>query len=191
MFTKILVANRGEIAVRVIRACQERGVKAVAIYSDADRSALHVRFAEEAYRIGPPPARESYLNIPAIIEVAKRSGAEAVHPGYGFLSENEEFAQAVLDAGLAWVGPAPSAIYAMGDKVMARRRMIEAGVPVGPGSDSAPGCDACAGLSDAEAMRAAEEIGFPVLVKASAGGGPIRYASSAKRTWSAERSASE
>jgi acetyl-CoA carboxylase, biotin carboxylase subunit len=171
MFKKILVANRGEIAVRVIRACQERGVKAVAVYSDADRSALHVRFAGEAYRIGPPPARESYLNIPAIIDVAKRSGAEAVHPGYGFLSENGEFAQAVMDAGLAWVGPAPSAIYAMGDKVMARRRMIEAGVPVVPGSDSVEGCDACMGLSDAQAVRAAEDIGYPVVVKASAGGG--------------------
>jgi acetyl-CoA carboxylase, biotin carboxylase subunit len=171
MFRKILIANRGEIAVRIIRACQERGVKAVAVYSDADRSALHVRFAEEAYRIGPPPARESYLNIPAIVEVAQRSGAEAVHPGYGFLSENEAFAQAVMDAGLAWVGPSPSAIYAMGDKVMARRRMIEAGVPVVPGSDSVEGCDACMGLSDAEAVRAADDIGYPVVVKASAGGG--------------------
>ncbi len=171
MFNKILVANRGEIAVRVIRACQERGVKAVAVYSDADRAALHVRFAEEAYRLGPPAARESYLNIPRIIEVAKQSGAEAIHPGYGFLSENEEFAQAVMDAGIAWVGPSPSAIYAMGDKVMARRRMIEAGVPVVPGSDSVEGCDACAGLSDADAVRAADEIGYPIVVKASAGGG--------------------
>lgn len=171
MFTKILIANRGEIAVRVIRACQERGVKTVAVYSDADRNALHVRFAEQAYRIGPPPARESYLNIVRIIEVAQESGAEAIHPGYGFLSENEEFAQAVMDAGIAWVGPLPAAIHAMGDKVMARRRMIEAGVPVVPGSDSTEGCDACAGLSDAEAISAARGIGYPVLVKASAGGG--------------------
>ncbi len=171
MFNKVLIANRGEIAIRVIRACQERGVRTVAVYSDADRSALHVRYADEAHRIGPPPARESYLNIPAILEVARRSGAEAIHPGYGFLSENEEFAQAVLDAGIAWVGPSPSAIYAMGDKVMARRAMIAAGVPVVPGSDSAAGCDACAGLSDADAVRAASEIGYPVVVKASAGGG--------------------
>ena len=171
MFNKILVANRGEIAVRVIRACQERGVKAVAVYSDADRAALHVRFADEAYRIGPPPARDSYLKIPAIIEVAKRSGAEAIHPGYGFLSENEEFAQAVMDAGIAWVGPSPSAIHAMGDKVMARRRMIEAGVPVVPGSDSGEGCEPCAGLTDADAIRAAKAIGYPIVVKAAAGGG--------------------
>lgn len=171
MFNKVLIANRGEIAVRVIRACQERGVRTVAVFSDADRAALHVRYADEAYRIGPPPARESYLNIPAIIEAAHRSGAEAIHPGYGFLSENEVFAQAVLDAGIAWVGPSPSAIYAMGDKVRARRTMIAAGVPVVPGSDSVAGCDACAGLSDADAIRAADAIGYPVVVKASAGGG--------------------
>src|SRR5512135_989851 len=163
MFTKILVANRGEIAVRVSRACQERGVKAVAVYSDADRSALHVRFAEEAYRIGPPPARESYLNISAIIEAARLSGADAVHPGYGFLSENEAFAQAVIDAGLVWIGPPPQAIKAMGDKVTARRTMTAAGVPVVPGTDS--------GLSDQGAIEAARTIGYPVLVKASAGGG--------------------
>ncbi len=171
MFKRVLVANRGEIAVRIIRACQERGVEAVAVFSDADRAALHVRFADAAYRIGPPPARESYLNIPAIIDAARRSGAEAVHPGYGFLSENEEFAQAVTDAGLAWVGPPPAAIHAMGDKVQARRTMIAAGVPVVPGSDCAPGCDVCEGLSDAEAIRAAGEIGYPIVVKASAGGG--------------------
>ena len=171
MFNKVLIANRGEIAVRVIRACQERGVRTVAVYSDADRTALHVRYADEAYRIGPPPARESYLHIPAIIEVARRSGSEAIHPGYGFLSENEAFAQAVLDAGIAWVGPSPSAIYAMGDKVMARRAMIAAGVPVVPGSDSTLGCDTCTGLTDADARRAADEIGYPVMVKASAGGG--------------------
>ncbi len=163
MFKKVLVANRGEIAVRVIRACQERGLRTVAIFSDADRTALHVRYADEAYRVGPPPARESYLNIPAIIEVGKISGAEAVHPGYGFLSENADFAQAVLDAALIWVGPPPGAIRAMGDKVAARRTMIAAGVPVVPGTDI--------GLSDAEAEQAAEAIGYPVVVKASAGGG--------------------
>jgi len=171
MFRKVLIANRGEIAVRVIRACQERGQRTVAVYSDADRAALHVRYADQAYRIGPPPARESYLNIPAVIEAALASGAEAVHPGYGFLSENEEFAAAVQDVGLAWVGPPPAAIRAMGDKVQARRTMIAAGVPVVPGSDSAPGCDPCAGLSDAEALAAAKDLGYPVLVKAAAGGG--------------------
>ena len=143
----------------------------MAVYSDADRAALHVRFADEAYRIGPPATRESYLNIPALIEAALRSGAEAVHPGYGFLSENEEFAQAIADAGITWVGPPPAAIRAMGDKIKARRTMIEAGVPVAPGSDTVLGRDAGTGLSDAEALLAAEEIGYPVLVKASAGGG--------------------
>ena len=170
MFKKVLIANRGEIAVRVIRACQERGLTTVAVFSDADRAALHVRYADEAYRIGPPPARESYLNAAAIIAAAHRSGAEAIHPGYGFLSESEGFAQAVLDAGLAWVGPSPAAIRAMGDKMAARRSMMAAGVPVVPGSDG-EGCDACAVLSDAEMARAAERIGYPVLVKASAGGG--------------------
>ena len=143
MFKKVLVANRGEIAVRILRACEERGLRTVAVYSDADRTALHVRYADEAYRIGPPPARESYLNIPAIIAAAQASGADAVHPGYGFLSENAEFAQAVLDAGLAWVGPPPAAIRAMGDKVTARRTMIAAGVPVVPGTET--------GLTDDEA----------------------------------------
>ena len=170
MFKKVLIANRGEIAVRVIRACQERGLETIAVYSDADRAALHVRYADKAYRIGPPPARESYLNIPAIIAAAHASGAEAIHPGYGFLSENEAFAQAVLDAGIAWVGPSPAAILAMGDKVAARRTMMAAGVPVVPGSDG-EGCDPCAALTDAEVIRAAERIGYPVLVKASAGGG--------------------
>ncbi len=163
MFHKVLVANRGEIAVRILRACEERGQNTVAVYSDADRTALHVRYADEAYRIGPPPARESYLNVPAIIAAAQASGAEAIHPGYGFLAENEAFAQAVLDAGLVWVGPPPQAIAAMGDKVAARRMMIAAGVPVVPGTD--------AGLSDDEALAAAGAIGYPVVVKASAGGG--------------------
>jgi acetyl-CoA carboxylase biotin carboxylase subunit len=163
MFNKILIANRGEIAVRVIRACQERGLRTVAIYSDADRAALHVRYADEAYRIGPPPARESYLNIPAIVAVARQSGAEAVHPGYGFLAENELFAEAVIAAGLTWIGPTPDAIRAMGDKVSARQRMIAADVPVVPGTEC--------GLGDAEAVAAAAQIGYPVLIKASAGGG--------------------
>jgi acetyl-CoA carboxylase biotin carboxylase subunit len=163
MFSKILVANRGEIAVRILRACGERGLRTAAVYSDADRSALHVRYADEAYPIGPSPARESYLNIPAIIAAAIAAGADAIHPGYGFLAESEHFAEAVLAAGLAWIGPPPAAIRTMGDKVAARRAMIAAGVPVVPGLDT--------GVSDAEAVHAAEEIGYPVLVKAAAGGG--------------------
>lgn len=181
MFDKVLIANRGEIAVRVIHACEERGVRTVAVYSDADRSALHVRYADEAYRIGPSPARESYLDVPAILGAARRASAEAIHPGYGFLSEKAAFAQAVADAGLAWVGPPPAAIRAMGDKVAARRTMLAAGVPVVPGSDTVAGTHAgmyaagmhaaVSGVSDAEAIRAAKVLGFPVLVKAAAGGG--------------------
>jgi acetyl-CoA carboxylase biotin carboxylase subunit len=163
MFKKVLVANRGEIAVRILRACEERGLQTVTVYSDADRTALHVRYADYAYRIGPPPARESYLDILAIITAARASSAEAVHPGYGFLAENADFAEAVIAAGLAWVGPPPHAIRALGDKVAARRMMVAAGVPVVPGT--------AVGLSDAEAVAAAEELGYPVVVKASAGGG--------------------
>jgi acetyl-CoA carboxylase biotin carboxylase subunit len=163
MFKKVLVANRGEIAVRIFRACGERGLCTVAVYSDADRPALHVRYADEAYRIGPAPARESYLNVDAIIEAAKAAEADAIHPGYGFLSENADFAQAVIDAGLIWIGPPPDAIRAMGDKVRARQAMIAAGVPVVPGTEI--------GISDHEAMLAANGLGFPVLIKASAGGG--------------------
>lgn len=170
MFKSVLVANRGEIAVRILRACEDRGLRTVAIYSDADRAALHVRYADEAYRVGPPSPRESYLNIPAIIAAAKQSGAEAVHPGYGFLSENAEFARAVLDAGLAWVGPSPDAIAAMGDKIAARRTMVSAGVSVVPGSDTGSFRDV-AYPSDSQLLAAAEEIGYPVLVKAAAGGG--------------------
>ncbi|MCX7670236.1 MAG: acetyl-CoA carboxylase biotin carboxylase subunit [Anaerolineae bacterium] len=163
MFSKILVANRGEIAVRILRACGERGLRTAAVYSDADRTALHVRYADEAYRIGPAPARESYLNIPAIIAAATAAGADAVHPGYGFLAENDRFAEAVQAAGLAWIGPSPAAIRLMGDKLAARRTMIAAGVPVVPGTE--------VGLTDAEAVAAAKDLGYPVLVKAAAGGG--------------------
>jgi acetyl-CoA carboxylase biotin carboxylase subunit len=170
MFRKVLVANRGEIAVRILRACDERGLLTVAVYSDADRTALHVRYADQAYRVGPPPPRESYLNIPAIITAAAQSGAEAVHPGYGFLSENADFAQAVLDAGLAWVGPSPDAIRAMGNKVAARRMMIAAGVPVVPGSDTMLG-NAGHHITDGQAATVAAELGYPVMVKAAAGGG--------------------
>jgi acetyl-CoA carboxylase biotin carboxylase subunit len=163
MFKKVLVANRGEIAVRILRACEERGLRTVAVFSDVDRTALHVRYADEAYPIGPAPARESYLNIGRIIDVARRSGADAIHPGYGFLAENPEFAQACLEAGIAFIGPSPAAIAAMGDKVEARRRMQAAGVPVIPGTE--------AGLRDEELVAAATAIGYPLLVKAAAGGG--------------------
>ena len=170
MFKKVLVANRGEIAVRVLRACEERGLATVAIFSDADRTALHVRFADQAYRIGPPAPRESYLNIATIIAVAEKSGADAIHPGYGFLSENADFAQAVLDAGLAWVGPPPDAMRAMGHKMTARKAMVAAGIPVVPGSDTL-GHDPQEALSEDDALALAAEIGYPVLVKAAAGGG--------------------
>ncbi len=162
-FRKLLIANRGEIAVRVIRACHEMGIRTVAVYSEADRDALHVRFAHEAYLIGPPPSSESYLRIDKILDVAKRSGAEAIHPGYGFLSENDEFSRACRDAGVVFVGPPPEAMEAMGDKVRSRELMMKAGVAVVPGSPP---------LTDAgEAVAYAEKIGYPVLLKASAGGG--------------------
>jgi acetyl-CoA carboxylase biotin carboxylase subunit len=163
VFKKLLVANRGEIALRVIRACREIGVSPVAVYSDVDRNALHVRYADEAHLLGPAPPRDSYLNIEKIIEVARRSGAEALHPGYGFLAENADFAEACQKAGIVWVGPPPEVIRRMGDKVAARRMVGEAGVPV------VPGTDAMANL--AQAAAAAVDIGFPVLIKAVAGGG--------------------
>ncbi len=163
MFKKILIANRGEIAVRIIRACQERGISTVAVYSDADRAALHVRYADEAYRIGPAPARESYLRIDHLIEVAVASGADAVHPGYGFLAENAQFAASCRDAGIVFIGPSPEAIAAMGDKITARELVAKAGVPLVPGS--------ARDLDDDVLQSAAEELGYPVLVKASAGGG--------------------
>jgi acetyl-CoA carboxylase biotin carboxylase subunit len=163
MFKKVLVANRGEIAVRILRACEERGVETVAVYSDADRNALHVRYANEAYRIGPPPSVESYLRIDKIIDVAKKAGADAIHPGYGFLAENDDFAQACVDAGITFIGPSPESMRLMGDKISARKTVIAAGVPVVPGT--------VAGLHDEEMHAEAERIGYPVLVKASAGGG--------------------
>src|SRR5579859_7512409 len=169
MFTKVLIANRGEIAVRVIRACREMGIASVAVFSDVDRAALHVSKADEAYLLGPAPARESYLNIPKILEVAKRCGAEAIHPGYGFLSENPQFAHACAEAGIKFIGPPPSAMELMGSKTRARTAMKAAGVPMVPGS--------ARGLGIAEAEAMAAEIGYPVMIKAAAGGGEIGRAS--------------
>ncbi len=164
MFKKILIANRGEIAVRVIRACHELGIAAVVVYSDVDRAALHVRKADEAYPIGAPAASESYLNIPKILDVAKRSGADAIHPGYGFLSENAKFAQACADAGVKFIGPTPAAMEAMGSKTRARQAMEKAGIPFVPGTSR--GVE-----SPAEAEKVAAKIGYPVMLKAAAGGG--------------------
>ena len=163
MLEKVLIANRGEIALRVIRACQELEIPAVAVYSDADEEALHVRHADEAVRIGPPPAGKSYLSVEALIEAAKETGAEAIHPGYGFLAENASFAAACRDAGLKFVGPSPEAIEKMGNKSAARRIALKADVPVVPGSEESASGD--------EAVQTAEEIGYPVMVKAAAGGG--------------------
>ena len=163
-FGKVLIANRGEIAVRVIRACRELSIKTVAVFSEADRESLHVLLADEAVPIGPPPATESYLVIDKLIAAARATGAEAVHPGYGFLAENAKFAQACLDAGLTFIGPPPAAIRAMGDKMAARRVAITMGVPVVPGTEQ-PVSD------DAEAARVAERVGYPVMVKAAMGGG--------------------
>ncbi|HML24900.1 MAG TPA: acetyl-CoA carboxylase biotin carboxylase subunit [Aggregatilinea sp.] len=164
LIRKVLVANRGEIAVRIIRACRELGgIQTVAVYSEADREALHVRYANEAYPIGAPAPRESYLNIGKLIDVARKSGADAIHPGYGFLSERAEFAQAVEDAGLVFIGPSPDAIARMGDKLAAREIMMAAGVPVVPGTEP--------GLNDDELRAAAPSIGYPLMVKAAAGGG--------------------
>jgi acetyl-CoA carboxylase biotin carboxylase subunit len=163
MFKKILIANRGEIAVRIIRACHELGSKAVAIYSDVDRDALHVRYADEAYPCGPPPAAESYLKAERVIAIAKACGAEAIHPGYGFLSERGFFPDMCRDAGVVFIGPTGDVMRTMGDKVTARQTMQRAGVPIVPGVTER--------LSDAAAERWIKEVGPPVMIKASAGGG--------------------
>jgi acetyl-CoA carboxylase biotin carboxylase subunit len=164
---KILIANRGEIAVRIIRACREMGISPVAVYSECDRTALHVRYADEAYAIGASAPRESYLRIDAIVNAARRAGADAVHPGYGFLAENEDFAAACRDAGLIFIGPTPEAIALMGSKTAARAAATRAGVPVVPGTEDALSAD----VSDAAIARLADGIGYPLLVKAVAGGG--------------------
>ncbi len=164
MFSKILIANRGEIAVRVIRTAREMGIATVAVYSEIDRDALHVRMADEAYLLGAAAPSQSYLNVPKLLEVAKTSGAQAIHPGYGFLAENATFAREVIAAGLTWIGPHPDAIDAMGDKVRARQAMVKAGVPVVPGGTEP--------IADAQAARAAaERFGLPLALKASGGGG--------------------
>jgi acetyl-CoA carboxylase biotin carboxylase subunit len=165
MFNKVLIANRGEIAVRIIRACRELGMQSVAVFSEADRLALHVRYADEAYLLGAAPSRESYLRGDKIIELALKCSAGAIHPGYGFLAERADFAQACLDAGLAFIGPRPSAIAAMGDKAVARATVTRAGVPIVPGTEGE------GSLRDDELLAVAPQIGFPLLIKASAGGG--------------------
>ncbi len=165
MFTKVLVANRGEIAVRVIRACRELGLNTVAIYSEVDRDGMHVRQSDEAYLVGPPAARDSYLRGDKIIEIAKKAGAGAIHPGYGFLAERDDFAEAVQEAGLVFIGPNPSAIAAMGDKAAARATVAAAGIPVIPGTEG----DGI--FSDEDLIALAPDIGYPLLIKAAAGGG--------------------
>jgi acetyl-CoA carboxylase biotin carboxylase subunit len=164
VFEKILIANRGEIALRILRACREMGIQTVAVHSTADRAAKHVRLADESVCIGPPPSKHSYLNIPAIISAAEVTGVQAVHPGYGFLSENARFAEIVEAHGLVFIGPTPHHIRLMGDKIAAKQAVREAGIPVVPGSDGEVG-------ADDDAFAIAADIGYPVLVKAAAGGG--------------------
>jgi len=164
MFDKVLIANRGEIALRVLRACRELGIATVAVHSTADADAMHVRLADESVCIGPPPARDSYLNIPALLAACEITGADAVHPGYGFLAENARFAEILAEHGFTFIGPSPEHIRIMGDKIAAKRTAKSLGMPVVPGSEGA--------IEDvAEARRLAEDIGYPLLVKAAAGGG--------------------
>lgn len=164
LIKKILVANRGEIAIRIMRSCREMGIQSVAVFSDADRTSMHVRYADEAYSIGAAPSSESYLNIDKIFETARISGADAIHPGYGFLSENAFFSRRCRQEGIIFIGPSPESIESMGDKISARKRMIGAGVPVVPGTTEKV-------TDGAEAIQIIHEIGFPVMIKASAGGG--------------------
>src|SRR5512144_141 len=164
MFKKILIANRGEIALRVIIACREMGIKTVAVYSEADENALPVRFADEDVCIGPARASESYLNVPAVISAAEITGADAIHPGYGFLSESAYFAEVCEACGLTFIGPAPEGIRLMGNKEMARKAMHEAGLPILPGSEKIKGATAAV-------VEQADKIGYPLILKASNGGG--------------------
>jgi len=164
MFNKILIANRGEIAVRIIRACKELGIRSVAVYSEADRDAMHTRLADEAICIGPAASNLSYLNIPALMSAAEVTDSEAIHPGYGFLAENSEFAEIVIESGYTWIGPSPESMRVMGDKVRAKAKMETAGVPLVPGSDGAVS-------SVDEAKKVAESTGFPLIIKAASGGG--------------------
>src|SRR5262245_3782537 len=164
MFKKILIANRGEIALRIIRTCKEMGIRTIAVYSTADKDSLHVRFADEAVCIGPPPGRDSYLNIPRIIAAAEITGADAIHPGYGFLAENAEFAEIVGASNITFIGPTPEQIRQMGDKATARKIAAKMKIPTVPGS---PGPIEAAD----EALKVAQKIGFPVIIKAAAGGG--------------------
>src|SRR6195952_1593364 len=164
MFKKILIANRGEIALRIIRTCKEMGIKTVAVYSTADRDSLHVRFADEAVCIGPPPSRDSYLSIPNIISAAELTNADAIHPGYGFLSENAKFSAICADYGIKFIGATADQINQMGDKASAKETMKKAGVPIVPGSDGL--------LSDVKSgIAIANKIGYPIILKATAGGG--------------------
>ena len=163
MFDKILIANRGEIALRVLRACQELGIPTVAVHSTADADAMHVRLADESVCIGPPPAKDSYLNVPALLSACEITGADAVHPGYGFLSENARFAEILTEHGIQFIGPKAEHIRLMGDKIEAKRTAQKLGIPVVPGSEG--------GVSRPDALGIARNIGFPVLVKAAAGGG--------------------
>jgi acetyl-CoA carboxylase biotin carboxylase subunit len=186
VFRKILIANRGEIAVRVMRACREMDIRTVAVFSDVDRKSLHVRYADEAYSIGPAPSTESYLRIDRVLDAARRSGADAIHPGYGFLAENPDFARACEDAGIAFIGPPVSAMELMGSKTASRHAVLHAGLPVVPGTD-------CNLESFAEVQRVAREIGYPVMLKASAGGGGkglrmVREESELESAWRTARS---
>lgn len=184
MLKKILIANRGEIAVRVIRSCREMGIKTVAVFSEADRKSLHVRYADEAYCIGPPPSAESYLRMDKILEVARKTKADAIHPGYGFLSENPEFSHLIKKSGLIFIGPSEFSIRTMGNKISARKRMIETGVPVVPGTKE--------NITDKkQALKAVANIGLPVMIKAAAGGGGkgMRLVRKMEEVWKAVQSA--
>ena len=164
MFDKVLIANRGEIALRIQRACKELGIRTVAVHSTADANAMHVRLADESVCIGPPPAAQSYLNIPSLLAACEITGADAIHPGYGFLSENARFAEILEEHNITFIGPTSEHIRIMGDKIKAKETAQKLGIPVVPGSEGAV-------RTDAEAIKVAKKIGYPVLVKASAGGG--------------------